>query len=54
MIGDDLNRDVAGAQKSGIFGVWVDWRQNGLPPSASVKPDHIVYRISELLDKGFF
>ena len=30
MVGDDLERDVAGAQRAGLFAVWVDWRGSGL------------------------
>ena len=49
MVGDDLERDIEGAKKVGIFGVWVDWRGAGLPESAPVRPDKIISTISELL-----
>lgn len=48
MIGDDLERDVAGAQRLGIYGIWVDWRSEGLPESTTVQPDRIVRTLSEL------
>jgi putative hydrolase of the HAD superfamily len=48
MVGDDLERDIGGAKNTGIYGVWVDWRQEGLPGSSSVRPDRIVNSISEL------
>lgn len=48
MVGDDLERDIAGAQKVGIFGIWVDWRGAGLPESAPVRPDKIINNLSEL------
>lgn len=49
MVGDDLERDVAGAQKVGIYGIWVDWRGEGLPELSTVQPDRIIRNISELL-----
>lgn len=48
MVGDDLERDIEGAKKVGIFGVWVDWRGAGLPKSAAVSPDKIISTISDL------
>jgi putative hydrolase of the HAD superfamily len=48
MIGDDLQRDLSGAQKLGIFSIWVDWRGTGLPSSSLVKPDHIIKTLKEL------
>ena len=49
MVGDDLERDIAGAQKLGIFTVWVDLKKTGLPPKSSIKPDHIISSIIELV-----
>ncbi len=49
MIGDDLERDIGGAQKLGIFGIWVDWGGTGLPKSTHVQPDKIIGTLSELL-----
>jgi putative hydrolase of the HAD superfamily len=49
MVGDNLEWDVAGAQKAGIYGIWVDWQGNGLPESSTVRPDRIVNSISELV-----
>jgi putative hydrolase of the HAD superfamily len=49
MVGDNLQLDVADAQLLGIHGVWVDWEGSGLPENSSVKPDHIVRTISELV-----
>ena len=39
MVGDDLQRDIAGAQKMGIYSIWCDYGRNGLPESSKVKPD---------------
>ena len=49
MVGDDLERDVSGAQKSGIFGIWLDWAEKGLPDSSTVRPDRTISSLSELL-----
>ena len=49
MIGDDLNRDIAGAQNVGVFSVWNDWRKKGLPDNTSIKPDRTITAISELV-----
>ena len=48
MVGDDLQRDIAGAHSLGIFAIWVDWRGNGLPESSTIKPDYIIRSITEL------
>lgn len=49
MVGDDLQRDIAGAQQSGIYSVCCDYRKGGLPEGAKVKPDKIINNITELL-----
>ena len=49
MVGDDLLRDVAGAQSAGIYGIWLDWKGTGLPEDTQVKPDRIIRNISELV-----
>jgi putative hydrolase of the HAD superfamily len=49
MVGDDLERDISGAQKLGIFTVWVDLKKTGLPLNSSIKPDHIISSIIELV-----
>jgi putative hydrolase of the HAD superfamily len=48
MVGDDLQRDISGAQALGLFTIWVDWRGNGLPESSPIKPDRIIRSINEL------
>ena len=50
MVGDNLVNDIGGAQAVGIYGVWVDWRGNGLPEDSTVKPDRIVQSIAELVN----
>lgn len=49
MVGDDLGRDIAGAQKLGIHSIWVDFRKTGLPRDNIVKPDRIIRSIAELI-----
>jgi putative hydrolase of the HAD superfamily len=48
MVGDDLERDIAGAQKLGICTIWMDWKKTGLPPSSAVKPQYIIRSLLEL------
>ena len=50
MVGDNLLGDVGGAQGAGIYGVWVDWREQGLPESSPVRPDRIIRAVSELIE----
>lgn len=52
MVGDDLERDIAGAQRLGIYSIWVDWREAGLPQSSMVLPDHIVRSITHLAEES--
>ena len=49
MVGDDLQRDIAGAQKMGIYSIWCDYGRNGLHQGTKVKPDKIINNIAELL-----
>jgi putative hydrolase of the HAD superfamily len=49
MIGDDLERDISGAQTSGIFSIWFDYREQGLPEGSLIVPDKIINNLGELL-----
>jgi putative hydrolase of the HAD superfamily len=49
MVGDRLEHDIRGAQKAGIYAIWVDWRGEGLPESSPVQPDRIIRSITEFL-----
>ena len=49
-IGDNLEWDVGGAQKLGIFGVWNDYEKKGLPEDSLVAPDRIINSIRELME----
>ncbi len=48
-VGDNLEWDVDGPQKLGIYGIWNDYKNQGLPEDVSYKPDRIINNISELL-----
>lgn len=50
MVGNDLEVDVAGAQRLGIWGVWVDARGSGLPHGSATRPDRVVRALAELLE----
>jgi putative hydrolase of the HAD superfamily len=49
-VGDNLVWDVGAPQKLGIFGIWNDYRNKGLPPSSKIIPDRIITNISELVE----
>ena len=48
MIGDNLEWDVAEPQRLGVFGVWIDVRDRGLPADSRVQPDRIVRGLSDV------
>ena len=48
MIGDDLERDVAGPQRAGMLGVWIDRAGAGVPPERHITPDRIIASLREL------
>lgn len=49
MIGDHLENDVAGPQRLGMSGIWIDRRGQGLPDDAPVRPDRIVRTLAEVV-----
>jgi putative hydrolase of the HAD superfamily len=49
MIGDDLEADVAGAERAGIPAVWVD-HGRALPPAA-VRPGRCIRALADLLGR---
>ena len=48
MIGDDLERDVAGPQRVGMMGVWIDRAGRGVPAGNPIHPDRIIGSLLEL------
>ncbi|MHB8127838.1 MAG: HAD family hydrolase [Mobilitalea sp.] len=51
MVGDNLVWDIEGAGQLGIYSVWNDFKQEGLPVNSSIVPDKIIYSISELAEE---
>ena len=49
MVGDHLEFDVAGAQRVGLHGVWIDRAGAGLPAGTAVRPDRIVRALAEVV-----
>ena len=49
MVGDNLEWDVAGPQRLGISGIWVDSSKKGLPRSSAVSPHRIIAALPELI-----
>ena len=48
MVGDHLEFDVAGPQRLGVHGVWIDRAGSGLPVASGVRPDRIIRALTEL------
>ena len=49
-VGDNLEWDVSGPQKIGVFGIWHDYRDRGVPPGSSVRPDRVITSIPQLIE----
>ncbi len=48
MVGDHLEFDVAGPQRLGLRGAWLDRPGAGVPAGVAVRPDRIVRGLDEL------
>ena len=48
MIGDNLDFDIHAAQQVGVYAVWMDIQNNGLPDETAVRPDRIIRSLSDL------
>jgi putative hydrolase of the HAD superfamily len=48
MVGDHLEFDVAGPQRLGLRGAWLDRSRAGLPAGSPVRPDRILHGLAEL------
>lgn len=48
MVGDNLEWDVAGPQREGIAGIWIDARGHGVPAGHDVRPHRVIERLSDL------
>ena len=49
MVGDDLERDIAGAQQLGIFSLWVDSKSGLSGGTTAIKPYRTIRSIAELI-----
>lgn len=50
MVGDNLEWEVAAPQRLGIYAIWHDHLDEGLPADSPYHPDRIIRAISELLE----
>ena len=50
MVGDNLEWEVVGPQRLGIYAIWHDGYGLGLPPGTDIRPDRIIRRLGELLE----
>jgi putative hydrolase of the HAD superfamily len=48
MVGDNLEWEVAAPQKLGLYAVWCDPYEVGLPAGATARPDRIIRSLTEL------
>lgn len=48
MVGDRYNRDVSGAGRAGLFTVWLNVREEALPPGADPLPDATCATLAEV------
>jgi len=51
MVGDHLEFDVAGSQRVGLRGIWLDRGGTGLPPTTAVRPDRIVQALADVVEE---
>jgi len=49
MVGDNLEWEIAAPQRLGIYAIWYDGYDAGLPPGCSIRPDRIIRSLPELL-----
>ncbi|MBN1655061.1 MAG: HAD-IA family hydrolase [Deltaproteobacteria bacterium] len=49
MVGDNLEADIAGAKRIGLFAVWNDYARIGLKEPVQEMPDLIINHLSDLL-----
>ncbi|MCE2424080.1 MAG: HAD-IA family hydrolase [Pseudomonadales bacterium] len=51
MVGDNLLSDIQGAQRVGIYAVWIDAHGTGMAEDETVEPDRIIRSLVELVDQ---
>ena len=52
MVGDNLLSDIRGAQRAGIYAIWIDAHGNGRVDGDDVTPARVVSSLHDLLDGG--
>ena len=52
MVGDNLLADIRGAQRVGIYAIWIDAHGNGRVDADDVTPARVVSSLDDLLDGG--
>lgn len=50
MVGDNLEWEVVTPQRLGIYAIWCDAHQVGLPAGGAIRPDRIIRYLPELLE----
>ena len=50
MVGDNLEWEVVAPQRLGIYAIWHDAYEQGLPAGSLIKPDRIITRLPQLLE----
>ena len=50
MVGDNLSWEIEPCRRLGLYTVWVDPRQQGLPPVTTIAPPITVHSINELME----
>lgn len=50
MVGDHLEFDVAGPQRLGLRGAWLDRAGAGVPPASPIRPDRVLRDLRELTE----
>ena len=48
MIGDNLEWEIVAPQRLGIYAIWHDGYEVGVPRNSPIRPDRIIRRLSEL------
>jgi len=49
MVGDNLEWEVEVPQRLGIYAIWLDTHDVGLPAESTIRPDRIIRSLAELL-----
>ena len=50
IVGDNLEWEIEVPSRRGYRTGWHDWRGNGIPAGSTIRPDHIINSVPDLLD----